>query len=71
MTLDFPEQEREYPINQMDIRTSDIFILAGLVLAVAAAGDLARHYLEYGLPLLVFIVIFAYTTGLRRGMKKR
>ena len=55
----------------MDLRTSDIFILAGLVLTVAAAGYLARHYLGYGLGLLVFLVIFAYTTGLRRGLKRR
>ena len=52
-------------------RKSDIFILAGLVLAVAAAGDLARHNLGYGVGLLVFVVIFAYTTGLRRGIKRR
>ena len=55
----------------MDFRKSDILILAGLVLAVAAAGDLARHHLAYGLGFLVFLVFFAYTTGLRRGMKRR
>ncbi len=55
----------------MDFRKSDILILAGLVLAVAAVGDLARHHLGYGLGLLVFLVFFAYTTGLRRGMKSR
>ncbi len=55
----------------MDFRKSDIFILAGLVLAVAAAGDLARHHPGYGVGFLVFLVSFAYTTGLRRGMKRR
>ncbi len=55
----------------MDFRKSDIFILAGLVLAVAAAGDLARHYPAYGVAFLVFLVCFAYTTGLARGMKRR
>jgi hypothetical protein len=54
----------------MDFRKSDIFILAGLVLAVAAAGDLARHHAAYGVGLLVFVVFLAYTTGLRRGMKR-
>ena len=55
----------------MDFRKSDIFILAGLVLAAAAAGDLARHYPGYGVGLLVLVVIFAYTTGIRRGIKRR
>ena len=55
----------------MDFRKSDIFILAGLVLAVAAAGDLARHYPGYGVGILVFLVVFAYAVGLRRGMKKK
>ncbi len=55
----------------MDFRKADIFILAGLVLAVAAAGDLARHYPAYGVAFLVFLVCFAYTAGLRRGMKRR
>ena len=55
----------------MDFRKSDIFILAGLVLAAAAAFDLARHYMGYSVGLLVFVVIFAYTIGLRRGIKRR
>jgi len=55
----------------MDFHKSDIFILVGLVLAVAAAGDLARHYPAYGVGFLVLAVSFAYTTGLRRGMKRR
>ena len=55
----------------MDFRKSDIFILAGFVLAVAAAGDLARHNAGYGVGFLVFLVLFAYTTGLRRGIKRK
>jgi hypothetical protein len=55
----------------MDFRTSDIFILAGFVLAIAAAGDLARHYPAYGVGALVFVVLLAYATGLRRGMKRK
>jgi hypothetical protein len=55
----------------MDFRKSDIFILAGFVLAVAAAGDLVRHNIGYGLGLLVFLVFLIYTTGLRRGIKRR
>jgi hypothetical protein len=55
----------------MDFRKSDILINVGLVLVVAAAGDLARHYPAYGLGALVFIVLFAYAMGLRRGMKRR
>ncbi len=55
----------------MDFHKSDILIFAGLVLAAGAAGDLARHYPAYGVGFLVFLVLFAYTTGLRRGIKRR
>ena len=44
----------------MDFRKSDVFILVGLVLAVAAAGDSARHNPGYGVGFLVFLVSFAY-----------
>jgi hypothetical protein len=54
----------------MDFRTSDILILFGLVLAVAAAGDLTRRNPAFGLGALVLVVVVAYTTGLRRGAKR-
>ena len=70
--LDFPEQEDKYPINEMDIRTSDIFIIAVLVVATAIASDIARHYAEIWVwGLFIGIVTFAYIAGLRRGIKRR
>ncbi len=61
-------------MSEMDIRKSDIFIIAGLLLAVAVASDLAHLYPEYRFlawGAVVGVVTFAYMTGLRRGIKRR
>jgi hypothetical protein len=56
----------------MEIRTSDIFIIAGLVIAVAIATDIARHYAELWVFGSFFaIVVFSYLVGLRRGVKRK
>ncbi len=58
----------------MDIHKSDIAIIAGLLLAVAIASDLAHLYPEYRFlawGAVIGVVTFAYMTGLRRGIKRR
>jgi hypothetical protein len=56
----------------MGIRTSDILIIAGLVLGVALAADLTRQYSLLWLGgIFSGIVVFAYLTGFRRGATKK